>query len=97
VPVGQAWNLAIHEGLAAGNPYLDVRPGQINLWASDAYHASSFGYYLEALVIFGSVTGRDPRTLGASELAAAELGIASDQAFALQKIAFATLAKEAHR
>ena len=30
-------------------------------------------------------------------LLASELGIASDQAFELQKIAFATLAKEAHR
>jgi hypothetical protein len=97
VPVGQAWNRAIRKGVAARNPYLKIRPGQINLWASDGYHASTFGYYLEALVIFGSVTGRDPRVLGSKEIAAAELGIAPAMAVTLQAIAFATLAKEARR
>jgi len=97
VPVGQAWNRAIRKGVAARNPYLKIRPGQINLWASDGYHASTFGYYLEALVIFGSVTGRDPRVLGSKEIAAAELGIAPAMAVTLQGIAFATLAKEARR
>ena len=97
VPVGQAWNRAIRKGVAARNPYLKIRPGQINLWASDGYHASTFGYYLEALVIFGSVTGRDPRVLGSKEIAAAELGIAPAKAVKLQAIAFATLAKEAQR
>jgi len=97
VPVGQAWNRAMSEGVAARNPYLKIPAGQINLWASDSYHASTFGYYLEALVIFGSVTGRDPRVLGSKELAAAELGIAPDKAVKLQAIAFATLAKEVRR
>jgi hypothetical protein len=97
VPVGQAWNRAIGKGVAARNPYLKIPPGQINLWASDGYHASTFGYYLEALVIFGSVTGRDPRVLGSKEIAAAELGIAPDLAVKLQAIAFATLAKEARK
>jgi hypothetical protein len=97
VPVGQAWNRAIREGIAARNPYLKVSAGQINLWAPDGYHASAFGYYLEALVIFGSVTGHDPRTLGGEEISAVELGIAPAKAFELQKIAFATLAKESHR
>jgi hypothetical protein len=97
VPVGQAWNRAIRKGVAGRNPYLKIRPGQINLWASDGYHASTFGYYLEALVIFGSVTGRDPRDLGGKEIAAAELGIAPAKAVKLQVIAFETLAKEAQR
>jgi hypothetical protein len=97
VPVGQAWNRAFRKGVAARNPYLKIPPGQINLWASDGYHASTFGYYLEALVIFGSVTGRDPRALGRKEIAATELGIAPDMAVKLQAIAFATLAKEAKR
>ena len=97
VPVGQSWNHAIGSGVAARNPYQEMLPGQINLWGRDSYHASSFGYYLEALVIFGSATGRDPRTLGAGELAAAELGIAAAQAVELQKIAFETLARESHR
>ena len=97
VPVGQAWNRAIRKGVAARNPYLKILPGQINLWAADGYHASTFGYYLEALVIFGSVTGRDPRVLGSKEIAAVELGIAPAKAVKLQEIAFATLAKEGHK
>ncbi|HKR35801.1 MAG TPA: DUF4886 domain-containing protein [Steroidobacteraceae bacterium] len=94
VPVGQAWNRAIDLAIATRNPYEGIRPGQINLWAADNYHASTHGYYLEALVIFGSVTGRDPRELGRAEIAAAQLGITPAEAVALQKIALETLAKE---
>jgi hypothetical protein len=97
VPVGQAWNAAIGSGLATRDPYRTIPRGQINLWADDAYHASVFGYYLEALVVFGSVTGRDPRSLGKQEASAAELGIEPATAVALQKIAFATLLKESRR
>jgi putative endopeptidase len=91
IPVGQAWNRAIELGVATRNPYEGIRPGQINLWAADNYHASTHGYYLEALVIFGSVTGRDPRALGREEIAAAQLGIAPAEAVALQRIAHETL------
>ena len=97
IPVGQAWNRAIAEGIAAPNPYLGVGPDQINLWAADGYHASVYGYYLEALVIFGSVTGHDPRSLGGKEQAAAQLGISPATALALQRIAFETLASERTR
>jgi hypothetical protein len=61
IPVGQAWNRAIARGLADDNPLDGIAPGKVNLWAPDAYHASVYGYYLEALTIFGNVTGRDPR------------------------------------
>jgi beta-glucanase (GH16 family) len=94
IPVGQAWNRAITEGIATANPYQGVGPGQINLWAADGYHASVYGYYLEALVIFGSVTGHDPRSLGGEEQAAAQLEILPATALALQRIAFETLASE---
>jgi hypothetical protein len=94
IPVGQAWNRAIAEGIAAPNPYQDVGPGQINLWSADNYHASVYGYYLEALVIFGSVTGHDPRSLGCQEQVATQLGISPARAIALQRIAFETLASE---
>ncbi len=57
---------------------------------------STYGYYLEALVIFGNLTGRDPRTLGPRERAAALLGVAPPLATQLQKIAAETLATEAH-
>jgi len=94
IPVGQAWNRAIAEGIAARDPYKGVGAGQVNLWGVDGYHASVHGYYLEALVIFGSVTGRDPRDLGGKEQAAAQLGIPPAEAQALQRIAFETLAQE---
>ncbi len=58
LPVGDAFNRAIISGFATANPYQGTAPNQINLWATDSYHASSFGYYLEALVAFGDVTAR---------------------------------------
>ncbi|HZF14682.1 MAG TPA: DUF4886 domain-containing protein [Steroidobacteraceae bacterium] len=97
IPVGQAWNRAITEGIAARNPDQGVGPDQINLWAADGYHASVDGYYLAALVIFGSVTGHDPRSLGRKEKAAGELGMSPAQAVALQRIAYETLAGEHKR
>ena len=45
-------------------------------------------------MIFGSVTGQDPRSLGGGEQAAAQLGISPDLALALQRIAFETLEGE---
>ena len=64
IPVGEAWTRAIQTGVADRNPYDGIEAGKLNLWTYDHYHASTYGYYLEALVIFGSVTGRDPRSLG---------------------------------
>jgi hypothetical protein len=87
IPVGQAWNRAIASGLADGNPFDGIEPGKINLWAPDAYHASVYGYYLEALTIFGKVTGRDPRSLGANEYVARDLGISPAIAASLQQLA----------
>lgn len=95
VEVGAAWNLAIGSGLADGNPYDGLTPGQMNLWAADAYHASNRGYYLEALMLFGSITGLDPRSLGSGEAAADALGITAWEAVALQDIAYQTLAPSA--
>jgi hypothetical protein len=97
IPVGQAWNRAIGEGIAARNPYRGIGRDQINLWAADGYHASEYGYYLAALVIFGSVTGHDPRRLGGKEQAAAQLGISPARAITLQRIAFEALAVERKR
>lgn len=89
IPVGQAFNCAIARGIADPDPYDGTTPGEIDLWASDHYHASTYGYYLEALTIFAAVTHRDPRTLGRREEAARDLGIASDTAQELQDIAYA--------
>jgi hypothetical protein len=91
-PVGLAWNRAFADGVADNNPYDGIDPGKVNLWASDHYHASNAGYYLHALVVFGMVTGVNPTTLGAGEMAAASLGIAAADAVALQGVAAATIA-----
>lgn len=91
-PVGLAWNRAIDLGIADANPYDGIDAGKINLWASDAYHASNYGYYLHALVVFGMVTGVDPLSLGANESAAAALGFTAEQALALQTVASAQIA-----
>ncbi|URW77132.1 PEP-CTERM sorting domain-containing protein [Sphingomonas donggukensis] len=97
IPVGAAWNRAFAARVADPNPYDGVTFGELNLWAYDHYHASVAGYYLEALVVFGKVTGVDPRTLGANERAADELGLSDAQAVALQRIAWETLAAERGR
>lgn len=90
-PVGLAWNLAITSGIADPNPYDGVTAGQLNLWASDSYHASNYGYYLHALVDFGMITGLDPRSLGGQETAALALGFSASEAYALQAIAYETI------
>lgn len=91
IPIGESWNSAIGAGIADPNPYDGIGAGQFDLWAYDHYHGSAYGYYLEALLIFGRVTGLDPRSLGPKEKAAFDLGIAPDVAAALQRIAFETL------
>jgi hypothetical protein len=92
VPVGEAWARAMRSGVADANPYDGVDAGKVNLWTYDHYHASAFGYYLKALVMFGHFTGLDPRTLGASECAGYELGFSPAQSVALQQVAFDQLA-----
>ena len=89
-PVGEAFNCAIAAGIADSNPFDGIGPGQVNLWADDNYHGSTHGYYLEALTLFATVTGKDPRSLGAKEKAAADLGIAPSHAAGLQKVAWAS-------
>ena len=59
-PAGLAWNRAMETGVADDNPYDGIAHGKIDLWTHDSYHASAYGYYLEALLVFGKVTGKDP-------------------------------------
>ncbi len=91
VPVGEAWNHAMESGVADPNPYDGTEFGKVSLWTYDYYHASTYGYYLEALVVFGRLTGRDPRSLGDHECSAFELGLSRQEASALQQVAFDTL------
>jgi hypothetical protein len=91
-PVGEAWNRAFATGVADSNPYDGIDAGKLNLWTFDSYHASEAGYYLEALVVFGNVTGVDPRALGRGECSGHELGLSAPQVEALQQVAFDQLA-----
>ena len=72
------------------NPY-QPESGKVDLWAIDHYHPSQWGAYLNACVLFGEITGRDPRRFGGQEQAAAALGIAPEQAIALQRVAYEQL------
>jgi hypothetical protein len=92
IPVGEAWIRAIETGVADPNPYDGITPGQIDLWTKDHYHASTAGYYLEALMVFGDLTGRDPRSLGDGECSAFELEMPVAAVKALQQVAFDQLA-----
>ena len=90
-PVGEAFNCAIEAGYADANPYDGIAFDHIDLWAYDHYHASEAGYYLETLVVFGSITGYDPRDFGPEERGADELGLSDAEAVQLQKSAWAAL------
>jgi hypothetical protein len=92
IPVGEAWLRAMQAGIADANPYDGIDAGKLNLWTYDSYHASTHGYYLQALVIFGALTGKDPRSLGDGECSAYELGMSRPETRSLQQVAFDQLA-----
>jgi hypothetical protein len=100
---GDAWVTAINSGLAQLNPFAaNQPPGQIDLWDSDpylaccttpiGYHPSQYGDYLDALVLFGQITGVNPETLLAefdpsnTSSAAFAIGVSASIA---QELAFA--------
>jgi len=91
VPVGLAWNRAIDGGMADGNPYDGIDANKVDLWAYDHYHGSSYGYYLEALMDFGKLTGHDPLELDGKDRVAEALGISPQQSHALMQVAHDTL------
>jgi len=86
-PAGDAWLRAIQQGTATRNPY-SPEAGKINLWGADYYHPGNGGSYLNALVLFYTLTGVDPRTLGSGEQVAAALNIPAADATALQQVAY---------
>jgi hypothetical protein len=89
-PAGDAWLRAIETGVALRNPY-QPDATKLDLWGQDHGHPSPWGAYLNACVLFGEITGRDPRRFGGQEQAAAALGIAPAQAVALQRVAWQQL------
>jgi hypothetical protein len=92
VPVGEAFMRAIDDGVAMRNPY-EPTPRALDLWwEEDQFHSSVYGSYLSALVMFGSLTGIDPASFGATEKAANDLGIHPLDAMQLQRVASKQLA-----
>ena len=100
IPVGEAFQRAVDDRIAKGDGfygsdgvYSPYEPSdKINLWWDDYLHASKHGSYLSALVIFGTLTGISPASFGASEKAAADLGINPGDAVRLQRVAADQLA-----
>jgi hypothetical protein len=78
--------------VADDNPYDGIAPGKVDLWTHDHYHGSVYGYYLEALLVFGRVTGKDPLSLGENETVADDMGFSKAQTKALQQVAHDQLA-----
>lgn len=93
IPVGKAWIRAMQEGVADPNPYDGIDFGKVDLWTWDHYHASTAGYYLTALVIFGKITKINPRSLGKAEIAGDELGLDPKVVVELQRVAAEELAQ----
>jgi hypothetical protein len=95
IGAGDAFQLAYDEGVVktggfydANGVYVPNQPGDaMNLWWDDYLHASMYGSYLDALVQFGTITGLDPLSLGADEIAAHDLGISQSDALTLERIA----------
>jgi hypothetical protein len=100
IPVGEAFQRAVDDRIAKGDDfygsdgvYSPYEPSdKINLWWNDYLHASKHGSYLSALVTFGTLTGISPASFGASEKAAADLGIDPGDAVLLQRVAADQLA-----
>jgi hypothetical protein len=100
IPVGEAFQRAVDNWIAKGDGFYDAggtyaadEPSdKLNLWWIDYLHASRYGSYLSALVIFGKLTGISPASFGASEQAAADLGIDPGDAVRLQQVAADQLA-----
>lgn len=88
-PVGEAFLRAVQTGVATRDMWAAdaLTDGLIDLWYDDGTHASKYGSYLSALVLFGTLTGLDPAMLGKTERAAFDLGIDPRSARLLQRVA----------
>ena len=91
-PVGEAFMRAVQEGVAIRDPYAPDKHGVDLWWHEDQFHSSKHGSYLSALVLFGTISGVDPQSFGASERVASDLGIDPLDALRLQRVASAQLA-----
>jgi hypothetical protein len=99
IPVGDAFQYAIDNGLVRSSGFYDQNGvfipfdtgSLMDLMWNDGLHASLYGFYLDALVQFGEITGLNPLSLGGNEQAAAALGISVQNALILERVAAAAL------
>jgi hypothetical protein len=111
-PAGDAWARAWRDGVANPNPYsgsapgialsFDYQPGSQPLTRDvptdeGFHHPSKYGAYLNGLVLFETITGRDVRRFGEREQAAADLGIEGQTAIELQRVAWEAVAERDDR
>ena len=87
---GDAFLRAVDQGLADPNPADGITSGTFNLWSnSDTRHASKWGSYLSASVLFAKITRADPRALATgSGSAAADLGLSATEAANIHRLAY---------
>ena len=96
VPIGDAFQRAVDTNVVKGDNFYKADgtyddSGLLNLWWLDRTHESVYGAYLSGLMMFGTISGRDPQSFGASDKTFGELGIATADALMLQKVAHDTL------
>lgn len=87
LPVGSAAIRAVQEGVADRNPFDGIDAGKFNLYWPDGFHFGRWGSYLQALVVFGQLTGRDPAGLGTADRVGLDLGLTAEQMAAAQGVA----------
>jgi hypothetical protein len=96
IPIGDAFQRAVDTNVVKADNFYKAdgtydESGLMNLWWVDRTHESVYGAYLAGLMAYGTITGRDPALFGTGEKAFAELGISTNAALALQKVAHDTL------
>ncbi len=106
---GDAWSRAWAEGVANPDPYsgnaagisltFNYQPGSepsTTNKPTDAgfHHPSIYGAYLNGLVLFQKITGKDVRTFCGTEKAAQTLGISPAVALQLQQVAWESVTQQ---
>jgi hypothetical protein len=101
VPIGDSFQRAVDTNVVKADNFYKADgtyddSGLLNLWWLDRTHQSVYGAYLAGLVMFGTITGRDPQAFGTNDKTFGELGISSADALMLQKVAHDTLVAGRH-
>ena len=96
VPVGDAFQRAVDTNVVKADNFYKADgtyddSGLPNLWWKDRTHESVLGAYLAGLMMYGTITGRDPLAFGTNDKTFGELGIAAADALMLQRVAHDTL------